>query len=110
MIVSEPSNPSRQVQEALHGLLEPLLDSGPDGERYAGTWPFSTRLEEGAVALHVRLGPGHRRPADHDALPGSIGPDPVRSGRQHPHVPGTRAPSAVGTSPGRDGEHAGRSS
>jgi hypothetical protein len=35
MVVSEQQNPSRQVQEALRGLLEPLLDSGPDGERYA---------------------------------------------------------------------------
>jgi hypothetical protein len=35
MVVSEQPNPSRQVQEALRGLLEPLLDSGPDGERYA---------------------------------------------------------------------------
>ena len=35
MVVSEQPNPSRQVQEALRGLLEPLLDSGPDSERYA---------------------------------------------------------------------------
>lgn len=35
MVVSEQPNPSRQVQEALRGLLEPLLDSGPSGERYA---------------------------------------------------------------------------
>ena len=35
MVVSEQQNPSRQVQEALRGLLEPLLDSGPDGGRYA---------------------------------------------------------------------------
>jgi hypothetical protein len=35
MVVSDQPNPSRQVQEALRGLLEPLLDSGPDGERYA---------------------------------------------------------------------------
>jgi hypothetical protein len=35
MVVSEQPNPSRQVQEALRGLLEPLLGSGPDSERYA---------------------------------------------------------------------------
>ena len=35
MVVSEQQNPSHQVQEALRGLLEPLLDSGPDGGRYA---------------------------------------------------------------------------
>jgi hypothetical protein len=35
LVVSEQPNPSRQVQEALRGLLEPLLDSGPDGKRYA---------------------------------------------------------------------------
>lgn len=35
LVVSEQPNPSRQVQEALRGLLEPLLDSGPDSERYA---------------------------------------------------------------------------
>jgi hypothetical protein len=35
MVVSEQPNPSRQVQEALRGLLEPLLDSGPDRARYA---------------------------------------------------------------------------
>jgi len=35
LVVGEQPNPSRQVQEALRGLLEPLLDSGPDSERYA---------------------------------------------------------------------------
>jgi hypothetical protein len=35
MVVGEQPNPSRQVQEALRGLLEPLLDSGPHSERYA---------------------------------------------------------------------------
>ena len=36
MVVSEQQNPSRQVQEALRGLLEPLLlETGPDGGRYA---------------------------------------------------------------------------
>ena len=35
LVVSEQPNPSRQVLEALRGLLEPLLDSGPDSGRYA---------------------------------------------------------------------------
>lgn len=35
MVVGEQPNPSRQVQEALRGLLESLLESGPDGKRYA---------------------------------------------------------------------------
>jgi hypothetical protein len=34
LVVGEQPNPSRQVQEALRGLLETLLDSGPDSERY----------------------------------------------------------------------------
>ena len=106
MVVGEQPNPSRQVQEALRGLLEPLLDSGPGGERYAEYVALlDDVLEEGAVAFHVRLGPGYRRPVDLDALPGSIRPGTVRSG---PHVLGTWTPSAVGSPPGRDGEHAGR--
>ena len=45
MVVSEQPNPSRQVQEALRGLLEPLLDSGPRRRDVTpSTWPFSTML------------------------------------------------------------------
>ena len=36
LVVADQPNTSRQVQEALRELLEPLLKAGPDSERYAG--------------------------------------------------------------------------
>ena len=36
LVVADQPNASRQVQEALRELLEPLLEAGPDSERYAG--------------------------------------------------------------------------
>jgi len=35
LVVSEQPNPSHHVREALSGLLESLLETGPDGRRYA---------------------------------------------------------------------------
>ena len=35
LVVSEQPNPSHHVQEALSGLLESLLETGPDSHRYA---------------------------------------------------------------------------
>jgi len=36
LVIGDQANPSHQVQEAFRGLLEPLLESGPLPEQYAG--------------------------------------------------------------------------